>query len=248
MHSILRRILVTGSLSIAVIGSPLAPSGARAAAAPVIQPGVALDFGPSFCTANFVFDGGGNVYLGSARHCTSGTTGVGSPVTLVSGTTAATQIETVGHVAYISSALDFCLIQLDSGVLDQVSAALAGHPDMPTGVATPDDAHGGDTLQFSGHGIGFDSTAETQQQRTGILSFFDTGSAQGDYTALGPASPGDSGGPAVDVTDGNRALGILDNIEVNVNGPSAGDLDGVTVQAILADAAAHGLPISLRIV
>ena len=219
-----------------------------AAATPVIQPGVALNFGPDFCTANFVYDGGGNVYLGSARHCTSGTSGVGSPVSLLTDTTVGSTVETIGHVAYISDALDFCLIQLDSGVLGQVSAAVAGHPDMPTGVATPEDAKGGDTLQFSGHGLGFDATTQTQQQRTGLLSFFESGANQGLYTALGAVSPGDSGGPAVDTTDGNRALGILDDLGAFADGPSVGNLDGVTVQALLEDAAAHGFTISLRTV
>ena len=234
------------ALTLSVVLAPLPDAGA--APPPVIQPGVALDFGSSLCTANFVYDGGGSVYLGSARHCSTDTSGVGSPVTLVSGTTAGIPIETIGHIAYISAALDFCLIQLDAGVLGQVSAALAGHPDMPTGVAATDDVRGGDALQFSGHGVGFDTTSQTQQQRTGIFGFFLSGARQGEYTATGAVSPGDSGGPTVDTSDGNRALGIVDDIAVDASNRGAGTMDGVTVQALLADAASNGFPISLRTV
>src|SRR2546430_9187988 len=118
------------------------------AAANVIQPGSSLEFGDSFCTANWVYEGGGGPYIGAAAHCA---TGVGQRVDLATGSLGSS-IEPIGTVAYISSSLDFLLVRLDAGVLSQVSAGMAGHPNIPTGVSTPSSAKQGDLIQFSGHG------------------------------------------------------------------------------------------------
>jgi len=212
-----------------------------AGAAPVIQPGSSLEFGNSFCTANWIYDGGGGPYIGAAAHCT---TGVGQRVDLATGSLGSS-IERIGTVAYVSSALDFLLVRLDSAVVPQVSAAMAGHPDIPTGVSTPSTAQQGDIIQFSGHGVVFDLTAPTQQQRVGVFNFFDGGNQY----VIGPVTPGDSGGPVADVTDGNKAIGIVDTVGVTVapEGVNVGE-EGVAVYALLQDAAAHGFPISLRTV
>jgi hypothetical protein len=212
-----------------------------AAAAPVIQPGSALAFGSSFCTANWVYNGAdGSTYLGSARHCT---TGLGQQVDLASGSLG-TSVERIGSVAYVSAALDFLLIRVDPAVVGQVSAAMAGHPTIPTGVSTTATAKLGDVVQYSGHGVGFDLTTQTQQMRVGILGFND-GSQHYSYGAV---TPGDSGGPVADVTDGNKAIGIVDTVGVAVAGlPQVGE-GGVSLQGLLADAAAHGFSISLRTV
>jgi hypothetical protein len=216
-------------------------TAAPTAAAPVIQPGSSLEFGDSFCTANWIYDGGGGPYIGAAAHCT---TGVGQRVDLATGSLGSA-IEPIGTVAYVSNALDFLLIRLDAGVVSQVSAAMAGHPNIPTGVSTPATAKQGDLIQFSGHGIVFDLTAPTQQQRIGILNFFDGGYQY----VIGPVTPGDSGGPVADITDGNKAIGIVDTVGVNSapGGVNVGE-GGVAVYALLQDAAAHGFSISLRTV
>ena len=224
---------------LAVVGAFVTAS--PTVAAPVIQPGSSLEFGNSFCTANWVYDGGGGPYIGAAAHCT---TGVGQRVSLASGSLGSA-IEPIGTVAYVSSALDFLLIRLDAGVLSQVSPAMAGHPNTPTGVSTPATAKQGDLIQFSGHGIVFDLTTVTQQQRIGIFNFFDSGYQY----VIGPVTPGDSGGPVADITDGNKAIGIVDTVGVNsaAGGVNVGE-GGVAVYALLQDAAAHGFPISLRTV
>jgi hypothetical protein len=148
-------------------------------------------------------------------------------------------------VAYVSGNLDFLLVQLDAGVLGQVVASMAGHPGIPTGVSTLSTAHQGDLVQFSGHGVGFDLTTATQQQRVGVLNFFDGGYQY----CLGLVTPGDSGGPVADITDGNKALGIVDTVGVNIATPNANVGEGgVALYALLQDAAAHGFPISLRTV
>src|SRR5260221_2181069 len=132
---------------VATIGAFVAAS--PSAAANVIQPGSSLEFGNSFCTANWVYDGTGGPYIGAAAHCT---TGVGQQVDLASGSLGSS-IERIGTVAYVSSALDFLLIRLDPGVVSQVSGAMAGHPTIPTGVSTPSTAKQGDLIQFSRHAV-----------------------------------------------------------------------------------------------
>jgi hypothetical protein len=213
-----------------------------AAAQGVIQPGSALIFGgESFCTANWVYDGPGGPYLGSAAHCSSG---VGQQVDLASGSLGTSEGR-IGQVAFISPNLDYLLIRLDAGVLGQVVPSMAGHPEIPTGVSTLSSASQGDLVQFSGHGIVFDLTTVTQQERVGILNFFQDGYQY----VIGAVTPGDSGGPVGDITDGNKALGIVDTVGVIVAFPNANVGEGgVAVYALLADAAANGFPISLRTV
>lgn len=229
-------IAVTGALAV------VPPSGSSAAS-PVIQPGSSLEFGSSFCTMNWVYDGAGGPYVGAAGHCTSG---VGQTVQLATGSLG-TPIETIGSVVFasVSPNLDYCLIRLNANVLGQVSAGMAGHPGIPRGVSTPATAKLGDLVRFSGHGVGFDATAPTQQDRVGIFNFF----SAGNQYVLGPVTPGDSGGPVADVTDGKKALGIVDTIGVTVVFPhiNIGE-GGVALYALLQDAAAHGFAISLRTV
>jgi len=224
---------------LAVVGAFI--TAAPTAAANVIQPGSSLEFGDSFCTANWIYDGGGGPYIGAAGHCT---TGVGQRVDLASGSLGSA-IEPIGTVAYVSKDLDFLLVRLDAAVLPQVSAAMAGHPTIPTGVSTTSTAKQGDLIQFSGHGIVFDLTTVTQQDRVGIFNFFDSGNQY----VLGAVTPGDSGGPVADITDGNKAIGIVDTVGVSVapEGVNVGEA-GVAVYALLQDAAAHGFSISLRTV
>jgi hypothetical protein len=237
---LVRPVLVAAALAATTLGvvAPALP----ASAAPVIQPGASLEFGDSFCTMNWVYNGAdGSTYVGAARHCT---TGVGQEVDLAT-RSLGTPVERIGTVAYTSAALDFLLIRVDAGVLGQVSPAMAGHPAIPTGVSTTSTAAVGDVVQYSGHGVGFDETAPTQQQRVGVLGFND--GAQ--HYSYGAVTPGDSGGPIADVTDGNKALGIVDTVGVAVvnNIPQVGE-GGVSLQGLLADAAAHGFSVSLRTV
>jgi hypothetical protein len=234
------KLVLAAAASAAAMAVPAA-GAAPTSAAPVIQPGVSLDFGGSFCTANWVYDGAnGAVYIGAARHCTNQT--VGQVVYLATGSLG-TDVERIGTVAYWGANLDYSLVQLDPGVLGQVQVTMAGHPTIPTGVATPADVAQGDLVQFSGHGVGVDATTATQQQRVGVFMYFD---GQGNYVTVGAVTPGDSGGPVGDITDGNRALGIVDTVGINLAFPGgAGTEEGVAVASLIADASAHFAPISL---
>jgi hypothetical protein len=238
-----RRIAVRVIAFVSILSTGLIGAGSvPAVAAPVIQPGASLEFGDSFCTMNWVYDAPlGVVYVGAAGHCT---TGVGQEVDLATGSLG-TPIERIGQVAFVGSNLDYCLIRLDAGVLSQVDPSMAGHPDIPTGVSTPGSAKRGDLIQFSGHGVGFDVATATQQLRVGVFNFF----LDGEQYVLGAVTPGDSGGPVADITDGNKAIGIVDTVGVTISTPNANVGEGgVALYALLADAAAHGFSLTLRTV
>jgi hypothetical protein len=147
-------------------------------------------------------------------------------------------------VAYVSSALDSALILVDPANHGIVNGALKGHPNIPTGVSTPATNNVGDVIQFSGNGVGFHLTQQTQESRVGVL-VHDDGTQ---HYVDGPVSNGDSGGPVADVTDGNKALGIVNTLGVSISSEYGGHVGegGVSLPALLGDAAANGFPIALR--
>jgi hypothetical protein len=224
--------------AIAVIG------GTTAEAAPVLQPGTSITDGTNWCTLNWIYDGtgsqAGHVFGGAAAHCFA----TGKRVS-ISSASLQPPIAQFGTVAYRSSALDFELIRIDTPCACAVSAAMAGHPKIPSGVATTANAKVGDLVQYSGHGTLTDFATLAQQQRVGVLGYND-GTQHFSY---GVVSPGDSGGPVGDITDGNKALGIVDTVgfAVTLPLPQAGE-GGVSMQGLLADAATHGFPVRVRTV
>jgi hypothetical protein len=71
-----------------------------------------------------------------------------------------------------------------------------------------------------------------------------------EHLVLGPVISGDSGGPVANVTDGNKALGIVNTVGVAVNGGAltvahAGE-GGNNLEFVLSDAAARGFTVALR--
>jgi hypothetical protein len=123
---------------------------------------------------------------------------------------------------------------------------MAGHPDIPTGVSRN---YAKDNLmQFSGNGVGFHVTNLTREQRVGVLNAIDGGH----HDIIGAVTPGDSGGPVANVSDGNTAFGIVDTVGAGVNSGAltvvtAGE-GGANLDFVLQDAAARGLSLTLRTV
>lgn len=220
-------------------------TAAPAAAKPTIQPGSPITMGGSYCTLNWIYDGtgshAGTVYAGTAGHCVSG---VGQSISLASGVMG-DPVQTIGKVAYLSKKLDFALVRISSSAERQVSPAMAGHPAIPTGVASGSETNVGDVCQFSGHGVIVGSTQLTQQRRVGVL-VSDNGTQ---HYCDGVVTPGDSGGPVADLTAGKQALGIVNTVGVALDGelPAVGE-GGVSLPALLADAKAHGYGVKLRTV
>lgn len=231
----------------AAVGSAvmLLATAVPAAAAPPVQPGSPITMGGSYCTLNWIYDGTGSrdgtVYAGTAAHCVSGT---GQVISLSTGALG-DPVQKIGKVAYLNEKLDYALVQIYSSVEPQVDPAMAGHPSIPTGVATTDETNVADICQFSGHGVGFHATPITQQSRVGVLVSNDGTQHYCD----GAVTPGDSGGPVGDVTADNQALGIVNTVGVYTDGelPGVGE-GGLSLQAMLADAKAHGYGLKLRTV
>ncbi|MGB0653735.1 MAG: trypsin-like peptidase domain-containing protein [Thermoplasmatota archaeon] len=211
----------------------LSLAGTGHAAGGVIQPGDEHDF---TCTLNFVYDGvgsrAGEVYIGTAAHCVSS---VGQQVST-------RDFPNFGTVAYLGdedrTAWDFALIRVKPQYHADVSAAVKGHPNYPTGYTTPSDTFLGDAVQISGYGMGYGWTTPTQEERVADFMFDD----QSEYGVSGPIHWGDSGGPLVHIPTG-KALGIVSRLCLGVCTE-----EGPTVQGILAKSAANGFPIELRTV
>jgi hypothetical protein len=209
----------------------LAVPGA-ASAATTLQPGAYMETDVGSCTMNFVYDGGGRTYIGTAAHCVDH---IGQPVRDIDGVQ-------FGTAAYIgdanTTAKDFAFIAVDPEDLGRVSAAVKGWPAYPTGSTVPTDTATGDSIQLSGYGLGYGTTKPTQEQRTAIMGFDDAET----YDVSGPIHWGDSGGPLVHKRTG-KALGIVSRLCAG-----ACSEEGPTVQGILAKAAAAGFPVTLRTV
>lgn len=207
-----------------------APAAASAAA--TIQPGAYHETDAGSCTLNYIYDGGGVTYAGTAAHCTAS---VGQPVRDIDGVQ-------FGTVAFRGdendTARDYAFIRIDAEDLGRVSPGVKGYPQYPTGSTVPTDTATGDQIQLSGYGLGYDTTKQTQEGRKAIMGFDDTQI----YDVTGPIHWGDSGGPLVQIKTG-KALGIVSRLCVGICTE-----EGPTVQGLMADAAARGFAVTLRTV
>lgn len=237
-----RAVAVVAASAFAALG--VAPGTVNAQEAVTIQPGVSIASGGGYCTLNWIYDGegaqAGSVYGGTAAHCVES---VGERISLATGSLG-DSIQELGTVAYVDDNLDYAFIEIDPALHDAVDPALKGHPAIPTGVSTTETANVGDTMQFSGNGVGFHLLPQTQEGRIGILHSNDGTQ----HYVIGAVSPGDSGGPVADITDGNKAFGIVNTVGVGINGlPYAGE-GGISLEGMFADAAEAGFTVALRTV
>src|SRR5215211_2806663 len=133
-----------------------------------IQPGESIVADGSYCTLNWIYDGGGKTYAGTAAHCV---TGPGQRVSLATGSLG-DPTTPVGTVAFRGDpeapGRDYALIEVDPSQLGNVDPSLKGHPEIPTGVSTG--YAKGDLMQFSGNGVGFHLAQPTREQRIGVLN------------------------------------------------------------------------------
>ena len=203
---------------------------AAPAAASHIQPGAYHETDVGACTLNFVYDGSGGPYMGTAAHCVER---IGDDVRDESGAV-------FGDVAAIGdadvTAADWALIRVRPEFVGHVNPSVKGHPQYPTGVTTASETSVGDQVQLSGYGVGFGTVPPTREQRRGSLTFDDSETHQ----VLATLIFGDSGGPLVHVPTG-QALGIVSRLCVGLC-----EEEGPTVEGILAKAAAAGFPVSVR--
>ena len=234
------RKLFAATVMVAALALP------ASASAQTIQPGVPIESEGSYCTLAWILDGGGGPYAATAAHCFESE---GQVVNLAEAPLGPI-VERIGTVALRGDpdtpGRDYAIVRIDPAVAGQLNPAMAGHADIPTGVSRGYAL--GDLMQFSGNGIGFHVTNLTREQRVGVLNAIDGGH----HDIIGAVTPGDSGGPVADRTDGNTAFGIVDTVGAGVNTGAltvvtAGE-GGANLDFVLQDAAAHGLSLTLRTV
>lgn len=243
----MNRRLATAALAGGVALAVATPASGQEAP---IQPGSSITMGGGFCTVNWLYEGtgaqAGTVYAGTAAHCVDN---VGQEVSLAT-SSLGTALERIGEVAFMGDAeepgRDYAFIALDAEDLGQVDPAMAGHPAIPTGVSTQPAA--GDLMQFSGHGVGFHLTQPSRQGRIGVLNALD----DREHDVTGAVTPGDSGGPVANLSDGNTAFGIVNTVGAGIRYPSltvvqAGE-GGANLTFVLSDAASRGFTVELCVV
>jgi hypothetical protein len=201
-----------------------------AGAAQPIQPGAYHQTGDAGCTLNFIYDGAGGPYVGTAAHCVDevGQQSFDGDGALI-GTVAAIGDED-------STEADWALIRIDSGAVGRIDPAVKGHPTYPTGSTVSGETSTGDAVVGSGYGIGFSILNLTRERRPAVLTYDDAEL----YTVLGALIFGDSGGPIVHQRTG-KALGIVSRLCFGLC-----EEEGPTVQGIIAKAAAQGVNVSVR--
>lgn len=202
-----------------------------------IQPGDVMTSSTGGCTLNFVFDGvgalEGNVYIGTAAHCVSA---VGQSIS-------SSPYQDFGTVAIIGSAdrarSDWAFILVKAEFEQYVRAAVKGHPEFPTGIATMADTLPGHPIQLSGYGMVFGSTTPTQEQRVGVLTIHEVDRVQ----IAAPVIFGDSGGPIVHIPSG-KAL----SLNSRLCAVGACTEIGPAYDNVMLQAAARGFTVELRTV
>ena len=175
---------------------------------------------PAGCTANFVFSGGGTLYIGTAAHCTDG---VGDPVVMQVDTTTLAVVGTVAkRTAKEEPGEDFALIRIDPAVAEKWGV----NPAMPTG--GPQGIYTGCDPQVVKHwGHGYGVLVGPGKQEGGLATnWHDDG-----YGWTGFGLPGDSGSGVLLADD--RAAGNFTHLIVDTGEYPGSDLAGTRITAIL---------------
>ncbi|HEX2048462.1 MAG TPA: hypothetical protein VHF27_11895 [Acidimicrobiales bacterium] len=224
-------------LVLAVLGSVVAPSGARSApqwapaATATIHPGVQTFTEGGQCTANFVFFDASDVYIGQAAHCSStgqatDTNGciaashpLGTPVTVGGASQPATMVynswltmQALGETDPDTCQYnDFALLRLDPADAGRVNPSIP-HWGGPMGLNTSGTRLFQQVYSYGNSELRLGLTLLSPKRGISL------GDAGGGWTHLvntvTPGIPGDSGSAFLDSQ--GRALGVLSTINVGV--------------------------------
>ena len=212
-----------------------------ASAAETIQPG---DYITPGCTLAWVYDApDGRVFFASAAHCFDT---VGQVVHLAEAGAGDTVVakERLGTVRAMGDesimAEDVALIEVDAAVRATVAPEMRGHPAIPSGVATT--AAGGDLLQLSGWGRGFNASEDTRQKRQGTL----ISTESGHWAGAVPIQGGDSGGPVAHAATGT-AFGLVKGYGCRSGNDGTACGSGPTVAGVDTMAGRAGIRLRMRL-
>jgi len=232
----LRRISVllglVVSLAAHAAGAGAAPTWAPAATA-AVHPGVQTFTQGAQCTANFVFTGATDVYIGQAAHCSStggqtDTNGCTSPSLPVGTQVTVTGASRPATMVYNSWLTMQALKETDPDTCQYNDLALLRLDPADVGKVNP-------SVPFWGGPVGLNTAGTTLGQqvysygnselRLGLpvlspkrgISLGDAGGGWSHMVStVSPGVPGDSGSAFLDRT--GRALGILSTLQVGVPG------------------------------
>jgi hypothetical protein len=190
------------------------------------SPGVAAAgciVAPAGCTANFVFSGGGNQYIGTARHCVDR---IGQTVTMQVDTTTIADVGTVSHMTSGDGepGNDWALIRIDPAVasrwgVDPAIPVIGG----PQGIYTGCDVT---AVKSYGHGYGV-AVAQGKPEFGVATNWNDDGFG---WTGFG--APGDSGSPVL--TAAGQAAGNVTHLIVDTADYPGSDHAGTRITKALS--------------
>ncbi|HEX7293367.1 MAG TPA: serine protease [Solirubrobacterales bacterium] len=214
------------------LGAGLLPPAAASAWAPTetatVHPGVQVFTEGGQCTANFVFQGGGGVYLGQAAHCagtggqtetdgcTSGSLPLGTPVEV----TGASKPGTLAYSSWLTMQAngetdadacafnDLALIRIDPADVDKVNPSVPGFGG-PTGVGT---AGGLGSTVYSYGNSSLRGGVTLLSPKQGVVVQNQGNGWSHNVVTLTPGIPGDSGSGFMNRS--GQAIGVLSTLQL----------------------------------
>ncbi|HWM55978.1 MAG TPA: serine protease [Solirubrobacterales bacterium] len=222
-------IVVVASLA---LGAGLLPPAAASAWAPTetatVHPGVQVFTEGGQCTANFVFQGGGDVYLGQAAHCagtggqtetdgcTSGSLPFGTPVEV----TGASKPGTLAYSSWLAMQAngetdpdacafnDLALIRIDPADVGSVNPSVPGFGG-PTGVGA---AGGLGSTVYSYGNSSLRGGVTLLSPKQGVVVQSQGNGWSHNVVTLTPGIPGDSGSGFMN--ESGQAIGTLSTLQL----------------------------------
>jgi hypothetical protein len=209
-------------------GAANASAWAPAATAP-IHPGVQTFTNGAQCTANFIFQDGGNTYIGQAAHCsgtgsstdTNGCTSGSLPIGTAVQVTGASKPGTLAYNSWLTmqgkgetdanacAGNDIALVRLDPADVANVNPSVPFWGG-PTGLLNGTVAAGGKVLSYGNSELRGGVTTLSPKEGVSI------GDSNGGWThevyTVTPGIPGDSGSGFFDKT--GKAFGVLSVLEI----------------------------------
>lgn len=216
------------ALAMAALALPAAAGAWAPAGSATIHPGVQTFTAGAQCTSNFVFQEGGDVYLGQAAHCsgtggqtetngcTSGSLPIGTPVEV-------TGAEKPGVLAYNSwltmqadgetdpntcAYNDLALIRIDPSDVAKVNPSVPGFGG-PTGVGS---AGGTGSTVYTYGNSELRGGVTKLSPKQGVVIQNEGGGWSHDVVTLSPGIPGDSGSGFMN--ESGQAIGILSTLQL----------------------------------
>jgi hypothetical protein len=215
------------ALAIAAFAPGVAGAWAPAGSA-TIHPGVETVTEGAQCTANFIYQDGGGVYIGQAAHCSgtggstetngcdSGSLPVGTPVQVDGASRPGTMVynswitmQALGESDPDTCAFnDLALVKLDPADVANVNPSVPGFGG-PTGLGSSAAMLGDDVFTYGNSSLRLGVTKLSPKQGKVVLSQ-GNGWSREVYTAS-PGIPGDSGSGFMDGS--GKAIGILSTLQ-----------------------------------